>query len=132
MSVEFITGMSAFVSAVIIFIGSAFLLLMLVMGARLAYWVTASVTLASMGQPGNASPAYTFHADFWNTWDQRKLETEVSNAQLKHTFHRPDVVFKPDSQREARKVSLRSTDGSPAGVSRAADPFARQSAATQQ
>ena len=46
MSIEFVTGMSAFVSAVIIFIGSAFLLLMLVMGARLAYWVTASVTLA--------------------------------------------------------------------------------------
>lgn len=46
MDVAFVTGMAAFVSAVIIFIGSAFFLLMLVMGARLAYWVTASVSLA--------------------------------------------------------------------------------------
>ena len=46
MSTEFITGMSAFVSAMLIFVGSAFLLLALVMGARLAYFVTASITLA--------------------------------------------------------------------------------------
>ena len=46
MDTAFVTGMAAFISSVIIFIGSAFFLLMLVMGARLAYWVTASVTLA--------------------------------------------------------------------------------------
>ena len=44
MDTAFITGMSAFVSSVIIFIGAAFLLLMLVIGARLAYWLTASIT----------------------------------------------------------------------------------------
>jgi hypothetical protein len=38
--------MGAFVSAMLIFVGSAFLLLALVMGARLAYFVTASITLA--------------------------------------------------------------------------------------
>ncbi|MBW3594978.1 MAG: hypothetical protein KY391_05315 [Actinobacteria bacterium] len=42
----FITGMSAFVSAMLIFVGSAFLLLAIIMGARLAYFVTASITLA--------------------------------------------------------------------------------------
>lgn len=46
MDVAFVTGMGAFVSSVIIFIGAAFLLLMLVIGARLAYWVTASISLA--------------------------------------------------------------------------------------
>lgn len=46
MDTAFVTGMGAFVSAILIFCGSAFLLLMIVMGARLAYFVTASITLA--------------------------------------------------------------------------------------
>ena len=46
MSTEFFTGMAAFVSAIMIFCGSAFLLLMLILGARLAYFITASITLA--------------------------------------------------------------------------------------
>lgn len=46
MSTEFLTGMSAFVSAMLIFVGSAFLLLALILGARLAYFITASITLA--------------------------------------------------------------------------------------
>ena len=46
MDTAFVTGMAAFVSAILIFCGSAFLLLMLIVGARLAYWITASVTLA--------------------------------------------------------------------------------------
>ena len=45
MDTAFITGMGAFISAIIVFIGSAFLLLSLVLGARLAYFVTASITL---------------------------------------------------------------------------------------
>ena len=46
MDTAFVTGMAAFVSSVIIFIGAAFLLLMLIIGARLAYWVTASISFA--------------------------------------------------------------------------------------
>jgi hypothetical protein len=42
----FIEGIAATVASVIIFCGSIFLLLAMVMGARLAYFVTASVTLA--------------------------------------------------------------------------------------
>lgn len=45
MDTAFVTGMAAFVSSIIIFVGSAFLLLMLIVGARLAYWITASTTL---------------------------------------------------------------------------------------
>lgn len=42
----FIEGISAVVAAAIIFVGSIFLLLAMVMGARLAYFVSASITLA--------------------------------------------------------------------------------------
>jgi hypothetical protein len=45
-STIFVTGVAVTVSGIIVFIGSIFLLLALVMGARLAYFVTASVTLA--------------------------------------------------------------------------------------
>lgn len=45
MDTAFITGGAAFLSAIIVFIGSAFLLLTLVLGARLAYFVTASISL---------------------------------------------------------------------------------------
>ena len=46
MDIAFISGMAAFVSAILIFVGSAFLLLMLIVGPRLAYFITASITLA--------------------------------------------------------------------------------------
>jgi hypothetical protein len=42
----FVTGMGATISAIVVFCGSVWLLLTLVLGARLAYFVTASVTLA--------------------------------------------------------------------------------------
>jgi hypothetical protein len=45
-STIFVTGVAVTVAGIIVFIGSIFLLLALVMGARLAYFVTASVTLA--------------------------------------------------------------------------------------
>ena len=46
MDAVFIEGVGATVASVIVFCGSVFLLLTMVMGARLAYFVTASVTLA--------------------------------------------------------------------------------------
>jgi hypothetical protein len=46
MDAIFIEGMGAFISSMIVFCGSVFLLLAMVLGARLAYLVTASVTLA--------------------------------------------------------------------------------------
>jgi hypothetical protein len=46
MSTIFVTGVAVTVAGIIVFIGSIFLLLSLVMGGRLAYFVTASVTLA--------------------------------------------------------------------------------------
>jgi hypothetical protein len=46
MDAVFIEGVGATVAATIVFCGSVFLLLAMIMGARLAYFVTASVTLA--------------------------------------------------------------------------------------
>lgn len=47
-TVIFITGMGAFISAIVVFCGSVWLLLMLIMGGKLAYFVTATVTLGVM------------------------------------------------------------------------------------
>ena len=46
MDAVFVEGVAATVASVIVFCGSVFLLLAMIMGARLAYFVTASVTLA--------------------------------------------------------------------------------------
>jgi hypothetical protein len=46
MSTIFVTGVAVTVAGIIVFIGTIFLLLALVLGGRLAYFVTASVTLA--------------------------------------------------------------------------------------
>ena len=45
MDLVFIEGVAAVVSGLIVFVGSVWLLLAVIMGARLAYFVTASVTL---------------------------------------------------------------------------------------
>lgn len=45
MDLLFIEGVAAVVAALIVFVGSVWLLLAVIMGARLAYFVTASVTL---------------------------------------------------------------------------------------
>jgi hypothetical protein len=44
-TIIFIEGIAAFASAIIVFCGSVWLLLMLIMGGKLAYFVTATVTL---------------------------------------------------------------------------------------
>jgi hypothetical protein len=48
MDMTFVTGAAATVSAILVFCGSVWLVLSMVLGARLAYFVTASVTLAFM------------------------------------------------------------------------------------
>src|SRR5687767_12067581 len=45
MDETFVVGIAAFISAVIIFCGSVWLLLAVIMGPKLAYFVSASVTL---------------------------------------------------------------------------------------
>ncbi len=52
MDATFIEGLGAVVAGVIVFCGSIFLLLSMVMGGRLAYFVTASITLAFLVMMG--------------------------------------------------------------------------------
>ncbi|MGH2701248.1 MAG: hypothetical protein ACRDJB_03650 [Actinomycetota bacterium] len=52
MDTIFVEGVAAVVSAVIVFCGSVWLLLTMVLGARLAYFITASVTLAFLVMMG--------------------------------------------------------------------------------
>ncbi|MGH2748244.1 MAG: hypothetical protein ACRDKB_10010 [Actinomycetota bacterium] len=59
MDLTFVEGAAATVSAIVVFVGSAFLLMTMVMGARLAYFVTATVTLSfllMMGVVWSLSP----------------------------------------------------------------------------
>lgn len=59
MDLTFVEGVAATASAIIVFIGSGFLLMTMVMGARLAYFVTATVTLSfllMMGVVWSLSP----------------------------------------------------------------------------
>lgn len=46
MDITFLTGAAAFISAILIFCGSVWLLLTMVLGARLAYFISATITLA--------------------------------------------------------------------------------------
>ena len=46
MDFAFISGLAATISSILVFCGSVWLLLTLIMGARLAYFITASITLA--------------------------------------------------------------------------------------
>ena len=75
-----ITGYAAAISAVIVFCGSVWLLLTMVLGARLSYFVTASVTLAfvfimgvvwSINQLGPVAQL--------PTWNERAIGPEVSD-----------------------------------------------------
>ncbi len=52
MDTIFVEGLATVVAAVIVFCGSVFFLLSLVVGARLAYFITASVTLAFLSIMG--------------------------------------------------------------------------------
>lgn len=106
MSTEFITGMSAFVSAMLIFVGSAFLLLALIMGARLAYFVTASITLAftlimgvvwSINQLGPLGQL--------PEWDPIDAKTEASELEFDAAGDYPEDPWAPPNAEDAIAVT---------------------------
>ena len=91
MDTAFVTGMSAFVSAMLIFVGSAFLLLALVLGARLAYFITASVTLAFtliMGLVWSVNPLGPLGQ--LPEWDPIDAKTEASELEFDDAGSYPD------------------------------------------
>src|SRR5688572_31532284 len=109
MDVAFVTGMSAFVSSVIIFIGAAFLLLMLIIGARLAYWLTASITFAFlliMAAVWSINPLGPVgELPSWNPVDIREeatdLDFEAAAQYPDSPWHLPDE----DDDTETAKVA---------------------------
>ncbi len=109
MDTAFLTGMGAFVSAVIIFIGSAFLLLTLIVGARLAYWITASVTFAFafiMAVVWSINPLGPVGK--LPEWDQIDLGTNAEQLEFDAAAQYPDSPWRepdPDDQVETTKVS---------------------------
>ena len=106
MSTEFITGMSAFVSSMIIFVGSAFLLLALVMGARLAYFVTASITLAFtliMGVVWSINPLGPLGAQ--PEWQPIDAQTDASALEFDAAGDYPDDPWAPPNAEDAIAVT---------------------------
>lgn len=109
MDIPFISGMAAFVSSILIFCGSAFLLLMLVMGARLAYLVTASITLAFvliMGVVWSINPLGPVgEMPSWNTVG---IGQEPSDIEFSQATSYPDDPWHPaatDDEAEAARIA---------------------------
>lgn len=106
MSTEFITGMSAFVSAMLIFVGSAFLLLALVMGARLAYFVTASITLAFtliMGVVWSINPLGPLGQ--LPEWDPIDAKTDASALEFDAAGEYPDDPWAPPNEEDTLAIT---------------------------
>lgn len=109
MDIPFISGMAAFVSSILIFCGSAFLLLMLVMGARLAYLVTASITLAFvliMGVVWSINPLGPVGQ--LPEWDPTGLGQDASEIEFGPASAYPDSpwhVANVDDEKENSRVA---------------------------
>lgn len=108
MDIPFISGMGAFLSSIIIFNGSAFLLLMLVMGARLAYLVTASITLAFlliMGVVWSINPLGPVGQ--LPEWDPVGIGTDPAAVEFGQATAYPDDPWQaPDEEDEAEATRI--------------------------
>lgn len=106
MDIPFISGMAAFVSSILIFCGSAFLLLMLVMGARLAYFVTASVTLGFlliMGVVWSVNPLGPVGQ--LPEWDPVGIGTDPSQVEFGAATAYPNDPWRTPSQDDEAEVT---------------------------
>jgi hypothetical protein len=103
MDTAFFTGGAAFISAILIFIGSAFLLLMLIVGARLAYWITATVALAFilvMAVVWSVNPLGPVGQ--LPEWDPLEIAEDPSAIEeLGPASEYPDEPWRPPSEDEA-------------------------------
>ena len=102
MDTAFVTGMSAFVSSMLIFVGSAFLLLALVLGARLAYFITASVTLAFtliMGLVWSVNPLGPLGQ--LPEWDPLDAKTDAAELEFDQGGDYPEDPWAPPNTEDA-------------------------------
>ena len=106
MDIPFLSGMAAFVSSIIVFNGSAFLLLMLVMGARLAYLVTASITLAFlliMGVVWSINPLGPVGQ--LPEWDPVGVGTDASDVEFGQASAYPNEPWVAPNEEDAAEVT---------------------------
>jgi hypothetical protein len=93
-TIIFITGIAAVGSAIILFCGSVWLLLMLVMGGKLAYFVTATVTLGVlliMGVVWSTSELGPIGEQ--PTWNEIGIGEEVSEIDFGPVDSYPDAPW---------------------------------------
>jgi hypothetical protein len=109
MDLLFLEGIGATVAATIVFCGSIFLLLAMVMGGRLAYFVTASVTLAfllMMGVVWSINPLGPVGR--LPEWDQLEVGADASQFDLGAASEYPEGGWQPvdtEDQAQAGKAS---------------------------
>ncbi len=105
MDTAFVTGSAAFLSAIIVFIGSAFLLLTLVLGARLAYFITASVTLCFvliMAVVWSINPLGPLGQS--PEWEPEAIGEEASELDFDRASEYPDEPWAEPDEDDANQI----------------------------
>jgi len=104
-----IEGVAAVVSGVIVFCGSVWLLLTMVLGARLAYFVTASVTLAfvvMMGVVWSINPLGPVGA--LPGWEETSVSEDVSELEGPNASSYPDAPWEEFAEDDDAEQALAS------------------------
>ncbi|CAN5620977.1 hypothetical protein BH20ACT23_BH20ACT23_00610 [soil metagenome] len=116
MDTIFVEGIGAVVSAIIIFCGSVWLLLTMVLGARLAYFVTASVTLAfvvMMGVVWSINPLGPV-GDLPG-WDETGVSEDVAELEGPNASSYPEAPWEEFDEEDEDEQALASELESAAG-----------------
>ena len=106
MDTAFITGMGAFISAMVVFVGSAFFLLALIMGPKLSYFVTASITLAFtliMGVVWSINPLGPLGKAA--EWEPIDAQTDASALEFQDAEAYPDEPWQPPNTDDALQAT---------------------------
>lgn len=109
MDTIFIEGIGATVSAIIVFCGSVWLLLTMVLGARLAYFVTASVTLAfvvMMGVVWSINPLGPVGA--LPGWDETSVSEDVAELEGPNASSYPEAPWEEFDEEDESEQALAS------------------------
>ena len=109
MSTIFVTGAAVTVASIIVFIGSIFLLLALVMGGRLAYFVTASVTLGILvilGVVWSINPLGPVGK--LPEWEPEAAADTVSQINFAPMASYPNAPWQEPAENDAEQVALAS------------------------
>jgi hypothetical protein len=106
-TIVFIEGIAAVASAIIVFCGSVWLLLMLVMGGKLAYFVTATVTLGVLLIMGFVwSTSELGPVGELPNWSEVAIGEELADVDFGEAASYPDAPWEnpnPDDADDAKK-----------------------------